>query len=118
MEFQYQTYFGNGFGTLVNYTYTDTSADADTFSDLNGVLSDSSRHSYNLTGYYENEIGQVRLSYNWRSEYMIREAGSYGNRLHDGYGSLDLSAVWHVTDHVDIKLDAVNLLEESSKQSG
>lgn len=49
---------------------------------------------------------------------MIREAGSYGNRLHDAYGSLDLSSVWHVTENIDIKLDAVNLLEEGSKQFG
>ncbi|WP_337842887.1 TonB-dependent receptor [Rheinheimera sp.] len=118
MEFQYQQYFGNGFGSIINYTYTDSETDANTFTDLNSVLSDSSRHSYNLTGYFENELGQIRLSYNWRSEYMIREAGSYGNRLHDDYGSLDLSAVWHVTDNIDIKLDAINLLEESSKQFG
>lgn len=118
LELQYQQYFGNGFGSLVNYTYTDTETDAATFSDLNGILSDSSRHSYNLTGYYEDELFQVRVSYNWRSEYMIREAGSYGNRLHDDYGSLDLSSVWHVTDNIDVKLDVVNLLEESSKQFG
>ena len=118
MELQYQQYFGNGFGAIVNYTYTDTSTDADTFADLNPVLSDSSRHSYNISGYYENDMFQARLSYNWRSEYMIREAGSYGNRLHDDYGSLDLSVVWSVTDNIDVKLDAVNLLEEGSKQIG
>ena len=118
LELQYQQYFGNGFGSLVNYTYTDTETDPTTFSDLNGILSDSSRPSYNLSGYYEDEMFQVRVSYNWRSEYMIREAGSYGNRLHDDYGSLDLSSVWHVTDNVDIKLDVVNLLEEGSKQFG
>ncbi|MCA1930175.1 TonB-dependent receptor [Rheinheimera sp.] len=118
LELQYQQYFGNGFGSLVNYTYTDTETDPTTFSDLNGVLSDSSRHSYNLSGYYEDDLFQVRLSYNWRSEYMIREAGSYGNRLHDDYGSLDMSSVWHVTDHIDVKLDVVNILEEGSKQFG
>ena len=117
-EFQYQQYFGNGFGAIVNYTYTDTETDADTFADLNPILSDSSRHSYNVSGYYENDVIQARLSYNWRSEYMIREAGSYGNRLHDDYGSLDFSFVWSVTDNVDLKLDAVNLLEEGSKQIG
>jgi iron complex outermembrane receptor protein len=118
LELQYQQYFGNGFGSLVNYTYTDAKTDPSTFSDGNSTLSDSSRHSYNLTGYYEDELFQVRVSYNWRSEYMIREAGSYGNRLHDDYGSLDLSSVWHVTDNIDVKLDVVNLLEESSKQFG
>ncbi|WP_019675302.1 TonB-dependent receptor [Arsukibacterium perlucidum] len=118
LELQYQQDFGNGFGTIVNYTYTDAKTDRDTFGDRNRVLSDSSRHSYNLTGYYENDAVQLRLAYNWRSEYMIREAGSYGNRLHDDFGSLDLSAVWSVTDNIDVKLDVNNLLEASSKQFG
>lgn len=67
LELQYQQYFGNGFGSLINYTYTDSETDATTFSDLNSVMSDSSRHSYNLSGYYEDELVQLRLSYNWRS---------------------------------------------------
>lgn len=118
LELQYQSYFGNGFGTVVNYTYTDTETDKDTFTDQNPFLSDSSRHSYNLTGYYESDLFQVRLAYNWRSEYMIRESGAYGNRLHDDFGSLDLSAVYHVTEYLDVKLDVNNLLEEGSKQFG
>ncbi|WP_306524081.1 TonB-dependent receptor [Rheinheimera sp.] len=118
LELQYQSYFGNGFGSIVNYTYTDTETDKDTFTDQNPFLSDSSRHSYNLTGYYEDDLFQMRVAYNWRSEYMIRESGSYGNRLHDDFGSLDLSAVYHVTDYLDVKLDVNNLLEEGSKQFG
>ncbi|MCH4293329.1 TonB-dependent receptor [Shewanella sp. 3B26] len=117
-ELQYQQDYGNGFGSIVNYTFTDTETDSDTYTDNNPFLSDSSKHAYNVTGYFENDLFQVRLAYNWRSEYMIRETGSYGNRLHDDYGSLDLSAVWHVTDYLDIKLDANNLLEEGSKQYG
>ncbi|MFC6441509.1 TonB-dependent receptor [Bowmanella sp. JS7-9] len=118
LELQYQQDFDNGFGAIVNYTYTDARADEMTFTDMNAVLSDSSRHSYNVSGYYEDERFQVRVSYNWRSEYMLRESGSYGNRLHDAFGSLDLSAVYHLTDSIDLKLDANNLLEESSVQTG
>ncbi len=118
IELQYQQDYGNGFGSIVNYTYTDTETSESTYTDANPFLSDSSRHSYNVTGYFENDLFQIRLAYNWRSEYMIRETGSYGNRLHDDYGSLDLSAVWHVTDYLDIKLDGNNLLEEGSRQFG
>lgn len=118
IEFQYQQDFGNGFGSLINYTYTDAQADEETFTDANSVLSDSSRHSYNVTGYYETEQFQVRISYNWRSEYMLRESGSYGNRLHDDFGSLDMSAVYHLTDNIDLKIDANNITEESSVQTG
>jgi len=118
LELQYQQDFGNGFGTIVNWTYTDAIADEGTFADNNRVLTDSSKNSYNLTGYYENDLFQVRMSYNWRSQYMLRESGSYGNRLHDDYGTLDMSASYFVTDNITLKLDASNLLEESSKQFG
>ncbi|AWL11968.1 hypothetical protein HMF8227_01493 [Saliniradius amylolyticus] len=118
LELQYQQDFGNGFGSILNYTYTDTDTDNDTFVDGNGVLSDSSPHVVNASAYYENDSFQVRVSYNWRDEYMIRETGSYGNRLHDDFGVLDLSATYHVTDNVDVKLDVNNLTEEHAKQFG
>lgn len=129
LELQYQQDFGNGFGTLVNYTYTDGEADFATYIDDNGnetgvfddwniELSDSSEHAFNASGYYENELFYARLSYSYRSEYMMRESGSYGNRLHDGYGSLDFSSVFHVTENVDVKFDIVNITGESSKQFG
>lgn len=118
VELQYQQDFGNGFGALVNYTYTDTNTDKDSFTDANGVLSDSSKQSYNVTGYYEAEAYSVRLSYNYRSEYMLREAGAYGNRLQDGFGTLDMSAVYNLNDNVSFKLDGNNLLSAKLKQFG
>ncbi|KUJ83294.1 TonB-dependent receptor [Microbulbifer flavimaris] len=118
IELGYQQDFGNGFGAIANYTWTDTSTARDTFTDGNPFLSDSSENVYNLTGYYENDMFSARVAYNWRSEYMIRESGAYGNRLHDDFGSLDLSAVWHATDSVDVKLDVNNLLAEESVQLG
>jgi iron complex outermembrane receptor protein len=117
-EVQYQHDFGNGFGVLANATFSDTETDADTFVDGNPYLSDSSDTVYNLSGYFENELLQLRLSYNDRSDYMIRETGSYGNRLHDGYSSLDFSGAWFVTDHITVTLDATNLTEETSHQFG
>ncbi len=117
LELQYQQDFGNGFGAIVNYTLTHTSTDKDTFTDANPFLSDSSEHTYNVSGYFENDTFSTRLSYNWRSEYMLREVG-YGNRMHDDFGSLDLSAVYHLNDNVDLKFDAVNLLGEDVVQKG
>ena len=58
------------------------------------------------------------MAYNWRSSYMLRESGSYGNRLHKPYGSLDLSASYFITDQISLNLDVVNLLEDRSKQFG
>lgn len=118
-EFQYQQAWDNGFGFIANYTYTDAEADtAETFTDGNLALSDSSKNSFNISGYYENDKISARLSYNSRSEYMLREAGSYGNRLHDGYASLDFSSSYHLTENIDIKFDVVNITGEDSAQFG
>ena len=118
LELQYQQDFGNGFGTIVNYTLTDTSTSETTFADGNPFLTDASDHTYNVTGYYETDDFYVRLSYNWRSEYMLRETGAYGSRLHDDFGSLDLSAVYNFSDNIAFKLDVVNMTGEESKQFG
>lgn len=117
-EVQYQQDFENNFGAIFNYTYTDSETDSDTFPDQNPFLSDSSEHSYNVSGYYEDDVWSARISYNWRSEYMLREEGAYGNRLHDDFGSLDLSAVYHFNDNIDFKLDVINLTAEDSLQFG
>lgn len=117
-EIQYQQDFGNGFGALLNVTFTDTDTDNDTFVDGNPILSDSSDTSYNATGYYESDRFQFRLAYTERSEYMLRESGAYGNRLHDDFGSLDFSAAWFATDNVTVTLDVNNINEEESRQFG
>ena len=118
IELQYQQDFDNGFGVMANYTYTDTSTGDNTFTDQNPFLSDSSDHVTNLSGFYENDMLSLRISYNYRSEYMLREEGAYGNRLHDGYGSLDFSGVYHVNENIDIKLNVVNITGETSEQFG
>ncbi|PCI61151.1 MAG: TonB-dependent receptor [Gammaproteobacteria bacterium] len=118
LELQYQQDFDNGFGLLTNYTYTDTSTDKDTFKDANAFLSDSSKNVFNVSGFFENDDFSVRASYNYRSAYMLREEGAYGNRLHNGFGSLDLSGVYHFNKNLDVKLDVVNLTGETSEQFG
>ncbi|MBU2894276.1 TonB-dependent receptor [Colwellia sp. D2M02] len=118
MEFQLQDAFSNGLGYSVNYTYADASSPASNYPDQIGVFSDSSKHTVNTVGYYENDFLSARLAYNWRSEYMIRESGFYGQRQHKDYGTLDFSATWSATDYLDVTFEAVNILEEDSVQVG
>ncbi len=117
-ETQYQQDFGNGFGAMVNYTYTDTDTSSDTFTDQNTDLSDSSQHSANLAGWYENDFTQLRLAYNWRSDYMIRDVGAYANRRHDDYGTMDFSSRWFVTDNIILNFDVLNITEEDAVHTG
>ncbi|MBD1582918.1 TonB-dependent receptor [Pseudoalteromonas sp. S16_S37] len=119
IEFQIQDAFDNGFGYSFNYTYADTEAPAENYPDRVGVFSDSSKNTYNLVGFYEQDNFSARLAYNWRSEFIIREApGWYGNREHKAYGQLDFSATYSVTDYLDLTFEGINLTEEDSIQLG
>jgi iron complex outermembrane receptor protein len=110
--------FGNGFGTSVNYTFTDASAPGKSYQDELNVFTLSSKHNANLVGYWESSTYSARLAYNWRSKYMVRETGYYSNRMHDAFGSLDLSLGWNVTDKIRVSFDATNLLKSDDIQYG
>jgi len=105
VELSWQQSFANGFGAIVNYTYSDASSD-------NGdPVPGNSENVANITGYFENDRFGVRLAYNYRSEYFIDN--DRGRQLYsDATDSLDLSANVNITDNVAITLDAVNLLDE------
>jgi iron complex outermembrane receptor protein len=118
IEFQIQHALDNGFGTVFNYTYADAEAEASNYVDGNSYFSDSSEHTVNAVGYYENDDFSARVAYTWRSEYMIRETGFYGARQHQDFGTLDLSASYNVTDNITLTADVTNLLEEDSIQVG
>ncbi|MFD1215382.1 MULTISPECIES: TonB-dependent receptor [Microbulbifer] len=119
IELQIQHAFDNGFGVAANYTYTDAEAPKDAFMDQLPIFTESSEHAYNLVGYWENDTFSARAAYNFRSEYLIRDGGYwYGNRMHDDFGSLDLSFYWYATDNLDVTFEAINVLEEDDIQYG
>ncbi|PCK31262.1 TonB-dependent receptor [Pseudoalteromonas piscicida] len=119
VEFQWQNSFDNGLGYVLNYTFVDADADPENYADTVAEFSDSSKHSVNLVGFYEADNYTLRAAYNWRSEYMIREGAKfYGNRMHDDYGTLDLTATYTFSDNIGFTLEVVNLLEEDSIQNG
>ncbi|MCP4325693.1 MAG: TonB-dependent receptor [Alteromonadales bacterium] len=119
IEIQVQDAFDNGFGYSVNYTYADATSPSENYPDGNSVFSDSSEHTVNTVGFYENDNFSARLAYNWRSEYIMREApGWYMNRMHEAYGTLDFSTTWSATDYLDVTFEAANILEEDSLQTG
>mmetsp|Transcript_3820 Transcript_3820/g.9268 ORF Transcript_3820/g.9268 Transcript_3820/m.9268 type:complete len:85 (-) Transcript_3820:83-337(-) len=49
---------------------------------------------------------------------MVRESGWYGNRMHDAFGSLDLSLGWNITKELRLSLDVTNLLRSDDLQYG
>jgi iron complex outermembrane receptor protein len=122
-EFQVQHDFGNGFGSSFNYTYSDAKGEAVSQAIDNGTivtttesvqLPGNSKHSMNVSGFYEADMFSTRVSYNWRDEFLGSTAGSFGAQaLNESRGYLDASFTYHVTENIDLSVEGVNLLSEA-----
>ncbi|WP_447757495.1 TonB-dependent receptor [Sphingopyxis fribergensis] len=108
-EFQVSRPIWGGFGAVVNYTYSDAKAN-------NGdPIPGNSKHSLNLTGYYENDLVSARLSYNYRSKFFIDiDRATPLNQA--ALSSLDASVSVNITDNVALTADAINLTNEKIEQ--
>lgn len=119
----------DGFGVQANYTYIDnkgisntgvqnTGADADTVTeqapDVVSVnrLEGLSDHSANFIAMYEKGDWAARMAYSWRSEYMVTAidccvAYPIWNKE---FGQLDGSIKYNISDNMDIRFQASNIL--------
>lgn len=118
IEAQINHSFENGFGVVANYTLSNATAPAESYQDKLNVFTLSSKHNANLVTYWESPSYFARAAYNWRSKYMIRETGWYGNRMHDAFGTLDVSFGWNVTDKIKLGFEVANLLKQDDIQYG
>ena len=69
-----------------------------------------SKHSYNLSGYYDDGTISARLSYNWRSRFLIAALDRGNNpAVGEPFGQWDASASATLTDNVSVFLEGVNV---------
>ena len=121
----------DGFGMSANYTYIDSTTkvpnsidvqpvdtDGSTFDDL--PADGLSKNSYNLAAFYEKGPWQVRLAYNWRSEFLLSVGPNGYNGTNnniawklpvysDDFGQLDGSVFYRVSENVQFGLEMNNL---------
>lgn len=108
-EIQASRRIWNGFGAILNYTFSDAKLDD------GGQVAGNSRHTLNLTGYYENDWLSARLSYNYRSSFFITiDRASPLNQA--ATESLDASLNVRLTDNISLTADAINLTDEKIVQ--
>ena len=108
-----------GFGIGANYTYVDSK-------DQDGVaLLGTSRNTYNLRGYYEDDKFSASLAWNYRSSYGYALLGDGTNTIlrdgagvatqynglnqYSGYGALSLSLGYKITPNLSVHFDGNNL---------
>lgn len=114
------------FGALVNYTYLDHKSElapglAQTRPGMQPIAG-VSKHVANLSGFYENRWVSARVSYNYRSDFVVSygqvvdpalSAGVLGPTLpviEQGRGTLDFAATLSPTENISLTFNATNLL--------
>ncbi|MDB5366556.1 MAG: TonB-dependent receptor [Rhodospirillales bacterium] len=108
-ELTYQNQIWRGFGIQANYTFSYASSDGTT------PLPFNSRHSFNLTPYYENDLVSARVTYGYRTKYF-RAIDRATPVYNDNYNQLDASIAFNVTPQLQITAQAQNLLDELQYQ--
>ena len=108
VELSWQQPIAGNFGTLVNYTYADGKLDDGT------ELLNSSKDTYNVTGYFENDRFSARLAYNYRSAYKAGVDRGASQHV-DSMPSLAASINVKLTDQLTLTFDALNLTNETIK---
>ena len=108
VELSWQQPVANNFGFLVNYTFADGELDD------GGELLNSSRNTYNVTGYFENERFSARLAYNWRSKYKAGVDRGASQHV-DDMPSLAASLNVKLSERLTLTFDALNLTNETIK---
>jgi len=102
VELGWQQNFGGGFGGNLNYTYADGEEQG------GRPLVGNSKHTYNAGVFFENERFNVRVAYNFRSEFFNGlDRASAQNQADTA--SLSASLGFKISENFSLALDGMNL---------
>jgi TonB-dependent receptor len=79
-----------------------------------------SKHTVNLTPFYERGPLSVRLSYNWRSKFLLTTRDviePFAPIMNEATGQLDGSIFYGINKNVKLGIQAVNLTNEVTRTS-
>ena len=108
VELSYQQPLFGNFGSLINYTYADgKQADG-------SELVNSSKSTYNVTGYYEDDKFSARLAWNYRSAYKAGVDRGASQHV-KGAGNLAASLNYKINEQLTVTFDALNLTNTTIK---
>ncbi|MFC7292862.1 TonB-dependent receptor [Hirschia litorea] len=128
MELQYTQNYSflpgiwSGLGVSANYTYQDSSFDAEESNLVQGEVLPSFQiirtpeHSYNVTAYWQDGGHQVRLAYGGASDVLLNRAYDNGALWEEGRETLDFSASYELSENFSLTFDASNILEQPLRQ--
>jgi TonB-dependent receptor len=126
----------SGLGLQANYTYVDSSGVPQPIlppgdpSVATGLISNVdvsgfplerlSKHTFNITPFFDYKGFSIRGSYNWRSRYMLTTRDvitPFDPVFQEDYGQLDASVFYQVTPQLRLGVQGVNLMNSITKTS-
>lgn len=133
-EVAYQQGFDNGFGYAVNYTYSASSTDLESYTHKALPLPGVSENTFNVMAFYESDKLSARISYTWRDEFLspdytletiagnsgatnpeYREAQNFAS-FYDAYGQIDMSVSYDITENLSLTAEGINLGAEEQRR--
>ena len=136
-RFEHLLGFASGFGFIGNYTFQTTGGSAQdfpsnfrtadgpqgAFTALGIVAQDRitlpnlSRHSYNLTLYYEKFGLSARARYAWRSSYVSTDSFFFGlPRINAPRGQLNASVNYDINENINVGIEGINITGSDANQ--
>lgn len=104
-----------GFGLNSNLTLLDNSLTGASTLDIPTPPEGLAETAYNATLYYENERFDVRVSYNYKDDYVERIERNMFPVYRESYGQIDMSMGYQINDFVRVTLKAINLTDEATR---
>ena len=113
VELAYQQAFTDNIGFVGNYTYADGKQTSNVQPNPDGTPGDdrlvgTSKNTYNLSVYFENQMFNARVGYTYRSAFFsgLDRSTAFSQ---DGIGTLSAALGYTMNDHFSVTLDAMNL---------
>jgi len=113
LELAYVQDIGHGFGVNANYTYADGKETGNAAGSTCATTGDcsmvgTSKNSYNLGAFYENNKFNARIGYSYRSTYLNgldRASAIY----QEGVGTVSASLSYTVSDNITLTMEGKDL---------
>ncbi|WP_395943869.1 TonB-dependent receptor [Brevundimonas sp.] len=103
-----------GFGVNANYTMLDSSLTGSSALGIPTPPIGLADNTYNVTLFYENARFQGRVSYNYKDAYVEGIGYEMYPITRDGYGQVDLSLSYNLSDRAQISLEGINVTDEAT----
>ena len=103
-----------GFGINANYTMLDSSLTGQSILGIPTPPVGLSDETYNVTLYYENDVFDARVSYNYRGEYVEGIGYEMYPIWRDAYGQFDISFGYRISDNMQLSIKGINITDEAT----